>query len=690
MPTIVCRFVGKSTLENWNFSFGRFAMKTPLPRWTTRSLFLCALLAFDLPSLHAVEPFDYFQNSWNVIGLKDYSDGTRITPDNELLLAGGDKVQIKFGKELTPLSRKQTKTLYEGWMPIVLLSAQDGAVRYDFTLWATPLPTVKDWQKAFDWPTEGENFLNWVKLKVTNTGADRAVATFAFKVAGTTRETSWGLEPGETVETCKRLPFAPCPEANSWDSESSTVWFDRTAEYWRNALAAGAKIDVPCRKAADALKAAHVCQLIANDHGEIRGGEGFYDEFYIRDGAYQIMQYEEGGLNDVAQKAVASFLAFQKPDGRFESQDNELDGNGQAIWALWQYAKINGDRAFLEKVYPQMMKACRWTMKTRRLAPADSPFAGLLPAAFADGEFLYDRKHHIVGYDLWNLRGLLCAADAAKTLGKDAEAKELLAEADDYRKAIDAAVKRAGVDYFPASWEKDGTFWGNTETLWPTPLFAADDPRVIGTIHQARKVLGGGFTEGTIHWVGLPEDAIHPYMAAYTTLASLDRGEDEQVVEDFYWYLHHSTAAHAFPEGIHYKRQFAWGDTIPHGTGASNYAILLRHLLVHEQGGDLRLLPAVPDWWLGAGQEIKIENAPTHFGPISLVVRGTPAGVEVQLTKPARNPPASIVLHLPASRPLVGTLSGVEVVSRPDQKTRWDFPTIVKTYQDQKAAPPAK
>jgi hypothetical protein len=242
-------------------------------------------------------------------------------------------------------------------------------------------------------------------------------------------------------------------------------------------------------------------------------------------------------------------------------------------------------------------------------------------------------------------------------------------------------VKRAGIDYFPASWEKHGTFWGNTETLWPTELFALDDPRVTGTIHQARKVLGGGFTEGLIHWVGLPEDAIHPYMSVYTTMAALARGEDEQVVEDFYWYLLHSTAAHAFPEGIHQKRQFAWSDTIPHGTGASNYAILLRHMLIHEKGGELHLLAAVPDWWLGEGQTIRIENAPTHFGPMSLLVQGTPSGIDVKLSKPVRNSPKRIVLHLPASRQLNAAIPGVEVVVRPDQKTRWDFPTIVEKYQ---------
>jgi hypothetical protein len=36
-------------------------------------------------------------------------------------------------------------------------------------------------------------------------------------------------------------------------------------------------------------------------------------------------------------------------------------------------------------------------------------------------------------------------------------------------------------------------------------------------------------------------------MGAYTTMADLSLGNDERVVQDFYWTLLHSTAAHAFP-----------------------------------------------------------------------------------------------------------------------------------------------
>ncbi len=641
------------------------------------------------PIAPAEEPFDYFRNSWNVVGLKDYEHGVRITPDNRLLLAADTQVRFRIGPSLKALSREQTKTALEGWLPVILLSATEESVRYDFTFWATPLPTAEDWQRAFAWPTEGENFLTWIKVIATNTGAASAEARLKVEQfnpsSATASEMSWSLAPGRSAETVLRIPFEPVADAAVLAKENPRIWLERTVTFWKEQFHAGAKIDVPCRKSNEALLAAHVCQLIANDHGVLQGGEGFYDHFYIRDGGYQIMELEEAGLWDAARKAIEPYLESQRTDGRFETQKMQFDANGQALWVLWQFYKITGDRDWLSAVYPKMRRAVDWTMKARREAAADSPFAGVLPNAVADGEYLWDGKHHIIGYDLWNLRGLVCTADAAAVLGNEEEAKSLREEAGLYRAAIDAALERTGLAYFPPSWEKVGTHWGNTETLWPTELFPIDDPRVAATIHHARNTHGGGFIEGTIQWLGRP-DAIHPYMSAYTTMASFARGDHEQVVEDYYWYLLHSTAAHAFPEGIYYQRRFAWSDTIPHVTGASNFAVLLRHMLIHERGDELHLLMAVPDWWLDDGQEIRVDRAPTHFGEMNLLVRGTAGGVQVQFDPPKRQPPKRIVLHLPRSRPLVGTLAGVETLSRSNQTHRWDLPTVVDLYQ--KDAPP--
>ncbi|MFN0169610.1 MAG: hypothetical protein ACKV22_24575 [Bryobacteraceae bacterium] len=666
----------------------------------TRLLLLSwILLLAPLGIARTDSEFDYFVNNWNVIGLPDYMYGGRITPNNDLYLAGGTAVRIRVGRNLTPLSRASGKRALNGWMPVLQVTANEGPVRYEITYWATPLPDSRDWQRAFRWPVDGENFLCWITVEATNSSTEPVEARagvrpdasgYTLKPAQfmtakkATREYkfSWRLAPGESAIGVARYPFFPVNEETRYDHADARLWLDRTVAFWNGMKNRAAQVRVPCRKATNALLAAHVCQLIANDLGDLRGGEGFYDDFYIRDGAYQVMELEEAGLHEEASRAIELFLPRQGRDGRFESQTNQFDANGQAVWALWQYGKITGDRAFLERVYPRMLRAVSWTQQQRRKAPADSPFAGLLTAAPADGEFLWDGKHHITGYDLWNLRGLLATADSARLLGKTEDASALAAEAERYRAAIDTAWQRTGVRHFPPSWETAGTHWGNTETLWPTPLFPRSDPRVAASIEHVRKDFSGGFVEGTIRWKAQGhEDAIHPYMGAYTTMASLIRGEDEQVVEDFYWYLLHTTAANAFPEGIYYKKRVAWNDTIPHVTGACNYAILLRHMLVHEDGDELHLLSATPDWWLATGQEIRVERLPTHFGPIDLTVRGVPGGVTLSLTGPKRTPPKRIVLHLPQSRPLVDPVSGVTVVSRPDQKKRWDFAALVEKYR---------
>lgn len=427
-------------------------------------------------------PFEYFRNNWTVVGLKDYERGTRLTPDNQLLFAGKDRVSILIGDSLVPVDRRQVKTLEEGWLPVVLFFAVEAGVRYDFSVWASPLPSVPDWAEAYNGPAAGEDFLTWVAIKASNKNSGRARARVRLrrwtgedayaKVAEAPpekgqaprpqppldRDFTWTLEPGESREGAVNFQFFPTDGPPRFLKEDPAVWRRRTVDYWKNLMSRGARFSVPCSKATQALLAAHVCQLIALDHGEVHGGEGFYDTFYIRDGAYQVMELEESGFMDIARRALDSYLARQRPDGRFESQEGQFDANGQAVWTLWQYFKITGDRQWLEGVYPKMRRAVDWTIEARRQTRSDPVFPGLLPAAVADGEYLWDGKEHIVGYDLWNLRALVCAADAARDLSRPQEAKDLVREIDDYRRAIDACWKKTGLPYLPPP----GRSWGPT------------------------------------------------------------------------------------------------------------------------------------------------------------------------------------------------------------------------------------
>ena len=158
---------------------------------------------------------------------------------------------------------------------MILLKAHDGAVQYDFTSWATPLPSVKNWRKAYNWPTEGENFLNWVWIKVNNTGKTAATAKLKAEIVDQPNQNlpsyEWSLKPGESVEVVVRIPFEPIEDSTIFNSEDPQLWLNRTVAFWRNLISSGAMFKVPCHKAMNARLAALVMQLITSDHGERLG-----------------------------------------------------------------------------------------------------------------------------------------------------------------------------------------------------------------------------------------------------------------------------------------------------------------------------------------------------------------------------------------------------------------------------------
>ena len=496
---------------------------------------------------------------------------------------------------------------------------------------------------------------------------------------------SWQLAPANLPKASRATRSFPSTRPGPTIEEDAGTWLQRTVDYWQRLIDGAAKIEVPCRKATEALLAAHVCQLIANDHGEVHGGEGFYDEFYIRDGAYQVMELEEAGFADAAAKAIERYLIRQRADGRFESQENQFDANGQAVWTLVAVlpdhrrsgvagAGLSADapRRGVDHAGPPQ-------------APPVRPSPACCPPAPADGEFLWDGKHHIVGYDLWNLRGMLCTADAADDSGQARTTRrQLLAEAARVSAGHRRGVEADGPAALPAELGRRRHALGqHRNALAHRVVRARRSARGRPAASScARSSAAGSSKARSSGRAAANVQAIHPYMSAYTTMTDLVRGEHEQVVEDFYWYLLHSTAAHAFPEGIFYKRRLAWSDTIP----ARDRRLQLRHHAAPHAGprSGRRTAPAVRRARLVARRR---PGDPRRTLADALR-RDEPDRARHRRRRPdqfrpaQRNPPRRIVLTLPKSRPLVGSLAGVQLVERTDQRKRWDFPAVVALYHD--------
>jgi hypothetical protein len=142
---------------------------------------------------------------------------------------------------------------------------------------------------------------------------------------------------------------------------------------------------------------------------------------------------------------------------------------------------------------------------------------------------------------------------------------------------------------------------------------------------------------------------LHHYLTTMNTETELVRGEQEQVMEEFYALLLHTSATHA---GFEYcirpwgTRDFAL-NLAPHGWFAAKFRTLLRDMLVREQGNDLHLLSAISPEWVKDGNEIVVRRAPTEFGQVNYRVKFSADGATIGFENQLTSRPDKIFLHVP-------------------------------------------
>jgi hypothetical protein len=160
-------------------------------------------------------------------------------------------------------------------------------------------------------------------------------------------------------------------------------------------------------------------------------------------------------------------------------------------------------------------------------------------------------------------------------------------------------------------------------------------------------------------------------------LALLRRDDREHALAGFYGQLAQGMTRDTFVGGE--GSRFFHGDRLGRSfylppNSASNAAFLttLRYLLVQDWEDDdgrpdaLRLLYGAPGRWLADGAEVRLERAPTRFGPVGLhaVSRLHKGEVEVTLEPPPRRPKRwSLRLPLPQGWKVVAARSAEKDLS---------------------------
>ncbi len=436
------------------------------------------------------------------------------------------------------------------------------------------------------------------------------------------------LGPGARRTLDFRMPAAPVPVGSPAAGEiraaSHSVQRTTLLQAWRATFARAMSLELPERRVQDAYYASLMHILLpryrlADGRWVQPVNKLRYHGFWLRDAAVMTQALDLAGLHNEARENLGFFGEWQRASGQFISRVGQLDGHGQALWAIGEHVLRTGDSAFARDMLPRLDRAVQWLHEARLSDPL-----GLVPESDPrDNELV---AGHLAGDDFWAVAGLAAIVDAARMLGEAQRAARWSAELETLRAVVrlrtgEAAARNGGA--IPAVLDRSGGLdWGNLWAAWPEPVFDPASPIVTATLARARRNFREGLaTYGAFH-------NLHHYLGFRVWQTELLRGEQARVVQGLYDALAHTTNTHGgFETGVRpYARRSVDDNLAPHGWFAAELVALLRTMLVREGDAGIELLSAVPGRWLAPGRRTVVRGAPTRRGRVDVSLRPVRGG----------------------------------------------------------------
>lgn len=486
------------------------------------------------------------------------------------------------------------------------------------------------------------------------------------------------LAAGRSESLEFKMPIVPVPsdgpEAALVRKADCLQQLRATENFWEDLVGKACTLHFPEPKVQQALLANTVFDLLAIDkvgNDYITNVNKFQYHTFCggSDPAHMRVAFDYLGLTDIGRRTMLYSATFQYPDGSFEQTDARnskrtprYEFSGLNLWCLGRHWQLTGDMSFLKEVYPCVVKAMDYIVRT---AQADA--LGLLPPYLwlPDDAALHNVRQ--AGPTIWALHGMLHAIGMAQGMGRAEDLARFKADYQRLRAALEkqlAVQTAASGGWIPPALEKTllGNHWDNMMLLYPEPLFEPFDPRVTATIRKSREC----YREGILGYV-LPvaiahkgdefvfnnEFGLHYWHTQDNAQNALVRGgpEDQQAaVNDLYAVLLHTTSTHAPQEfsGLPWwMRDYHAGDILPDGPASAKLIELLRNMLVREYRDELHLFSALSPDWLAAGRVIEIRDAPTSFGPVGVRLTAASDGWRLSLAHRFRQAPARVIVHVP-------------------------------------------
>ena len=481
------------------------------------------------------------------------------------------------------------------------------------------------------------------------------------------------LEPNGMQDVYLAVPFgaADASVVERLGGLGGAAAFEAVVGDWRARLAA-VSFALPGAAAAHAnvLRTAAAQVLVNRDGPALQPGPRRYTRSWIRDGAIMASALLRVGRHAEAGEFARWYATYQAPDGNVPCCVDrngpdwlaEHDSHGELIFAVMEYFRFTGDRAFVAELWPAVRRAVDYleALRATRLGPEFETVElrarhGLLPESASHEGYL---AHPVHSYwdDFWALQGYRDAAAMAAVLGEGAEARRIAAIAEVFEAALRLSVERTiadrGIDYVPGSVE-----WADfdpTATANAVALLGCTADLPQAALHRTFDQYLAGFRRrcrGEVDWNNYSAYEIRIVGA----LVQLGRRDDAAELMEFLMADRRPQAWNQWPE-------ISWRDPrspghlgdVPHTWIGAEYILAVRSMFAYERAADRALVLAagVPASWLDAGA-VGVTGLPTYFGTLDLHLQRD--GAETLVASVGGDlavPPGGIVLRPPLARRL--------------------------------------
>lgn len=332
----------------------------------------------------------------------------------------------------------------------------------------------------------------------------------------------------------------------------------------------------------------------------------------------------------------------------------ENDSHGQFIFSVAELWRHTGDRALIQRLWPQVDAAARYLESLRQrertlanLAPGREAFWGLMPASISH-EGYSAKPMHSYWDDFWALAGWRDALLLARALGLEARAAELAAQRDEFRRELGRSLATTmaahGIAYLPGAAEL-GDFDPSSSTLIFSPAGAEDlvPPAVLAATWQRY------WDESRRRLSSTDWDDYTPYeLRSVSALLRLGHADRALAMLDFFHADQRPPGWRHWAEVVDRRPRHARfiGD-MPHAWIASDYIRSALDLLAYDRDSDQALVLAagVPAGWLASGP-LRVQGLSTAWGKLgySLALRSD-GRLDLQIAPGLAEPPGGLWLQ---------------------------------------------